>query len=49
MLGDSVLLGAIPLEDMDLIVNPRLQTITVNPEIPNIPAALVKNSYLSTS
>jgi clan AA aspartic protease len=46
VLGDSVLLGAIPLEDMDLVVNPRLQTITVNPENPNIPAALVKSSYL---
>ena len=42
VLGDSVLLGAVPLEDMDLVVNPRLQTITVNPESPNIPAAVVK-------
>jgi clan AA aspartic protease len=41
VLGDSVLLGAVPLEDMDLVINPRLQTITVNPESPNIPAALV--------
>lgn len=43
VLGDSVLLGAVPLEDMDLVINPRLQTITVNPESPNIPAALVKS------
>ena len=41
VLGDSVLLGAIPLEDMDLVVNSRLQTLTVNPESPNIPTALV--------
>ncbi len=41
VLGDSVLLGAVPLEDMDLVINPCLQTITVNPESPNIPAALV--------
>ena len=47
VLGDSVLLGAVPLEDMDLVINPRLQTITVNPESPNIPAALVKCSCLS--
>jgi clan AA aspartic protease len=47
VLGDSVLLGAVPLEDMDLVINPRLQTITVNPESPNIPAALVKSSCLS--
>jgi clan AA aspartic protease len=47
VLGDSVLLGAVPLEDMDLVINPRLQTITVNPESPNIPAAVVKSSRLS--
>ena len=41
VLGDVVLLGAVPLEDMDLVINPRLQTITVNPESPNIPTALV--------
>ena len=35
--GDSVLLGAIPMEDMDLIINPREQKLTVNPESPNTP------------
>jgi clan AA aspartic protease len=40
--GDAVLLGAIPLEDMDLVVNPRLQEVTVNPASPNIPTAVVK-------
>ncbi len=38
VLGDSVLMGAIPLEDMDLVINPSRRTITVNPESPNIPA-----------
>ena len=42
VLGDSVLLGAIPLEDMDLVVNSRRQEVTVNPESPNIPSAVVK-------
>ncbi len=42
VLGDGVLLGSIPLEDMDLVINPRLQTVTVNPESPNIPSAVVK-------
>jgi len=42
VLGDSVLLGAIPIEDMDLIVNSRMQKVTVNPESPNIPSAVVK-------
>lgn len=35
VLGDSVLLGAVPLEDMDLVVDPRSQQVTVNPESPN--------------
>ncbi len=42
VLGDSVLLGAIPLEDMDLIIHPSTRTLSVNPESPNIPVAIVK-------
>lgn len=42
VLGESVLLGAIPLEDMDLVINSRRQQVTVNPESPNIPSAVVK-------
>ena len=42
VLGDGVLLGSIPLEDMDLVINPRKQQVTVNPESPNIPSAVVK-------
>ncbi|MBU0694317.1 MAG: clan AA aspartic protease [Candidatus Omnitrophica bacterium] len=42
VLGDSVLMGAVPMEDMDLVINPSKRTITVNPESPNIPSALVK-------
>ena len=42
VLGSSVLLGAIPMEDMDLVINPRRQCVTVNPESPNIPSAVVK-------
>lgn len=41
VLGDEVLLGAVPMEDMDLVVNPRLQSVTVNPESPNIPTVVV--------
>jgi clan AA aspartic protease len=41
ILGDTVLLGAIALEDMDLIVSPRDQKLTVNPASPNIPSAVV--------
>jgi len=42
VLGDEVLLGAIPMEDMDLIVNPARREITVDPNSPNIPHARVK-------
>ena len=44
VLGDSVLLGAIPMEDMDLVVSSRMQKVTVNPESPNMPSAVVKAS-----
>ena len=42
VIGDSVLLGAVPMEDMDLIVSPSRRTIIVNPQSPNIPSAVVK-------
>jgi clan AA aspartic protease len=42
VLGDEVLLGAVPMEDMDLVVNPAGRELTVNPESPNIPHARVK-------
>jgi len=31
VLGDEVLLGAIPMEDLDLAIDPRTRTIDVNP------------------
>lgn len=42
VLGDQVLLGAVPMEDMDLIVSPANRALSVNPESPNYPHALVK-------
>jgi len=42
MFGDEVLLGAIPMEDMDLVLRPQLQSIDVNPESPNIAVSLAK-------
>lgn len=44
MLGDEVLLGAIPLEDMDLVVNPRERTVDVNPASPNIASGIAKRA-----
>ena len=36
VLGNQVLFGAIPMEDMDLVVIPATQTLDVNPQSPNI-------------
>ena len=43
VIGDSVLMGAIPMQDMDLVVSPSGETITVNPQSPNIPSSIVKS------
>src|SRR5258705_2674846 len=40
VLGNEVLLGAIPMEDMDLVVNPKTQQVIANPEYPNIAGSL---------
>ena len=42
VLGEEVLLGSVPMEDMDLVVAPGRRSIVVNPESPNIPHARVK-------
>lgn len=42
VLGDEVLLGAVPLEDMDLVINTSRRELTVDPASPNIPHARVK-------
>jgi clan AA aspartic protease len=41
VLGNIVLLGAIPMEDMDVLVHPLKQKLIVNPESPNMAAGLV--------
>jgi clan AA aspartic protease len=42
--GDQVLMGAIPMEDMDLIVVPRTRTLAVNPDSPNLGTSVAKAS-----
>jgi clan AA aspartic protease len=42
VMGDDVLLGAVPMEDMDLIVSPAHRKLVANPESPNFPSALIK-------
>jgi clan AA aspartic protease len=43
VMGDEVLLGAIPMEDMDLVVVPQPRTVDVNPENPNFASAYAKS------
>jgi clan AA aspartic protease len=38
--GNEVLLGAIPMEDMDMVVHPARLTAIPNPENPNIAVSL---------
>src|SRR5438132_947702 len=42
VMGDEVLLGAIPMEDMDLVLLPNKRQADVNPESPNIATAKAK-------
>jgi clan AA aspartic protease len=44
VIGNEPLLGAVPMEDMDLIVHPLSRTVTVNPESPNFPHHIIKSS-----
>ncbi len=36
VLGDGVLLGAIPMEDMDVVIHSATKSLMVNPESSNI-------------
>ena len=42
VIGNETLLGAVPMEDMDLIIHPSKQTLTVNPMSPNKPLYKIK-------
>ncbi len=42
VLGNDVLLGAVPMEDLDVVVLPAKQQLVVNPDNPNFAHALVK-------
>ncbi len=42
VMGDQVLIGAIPMEDMDLVIIPKTRTLDVNPDSPNIASSIVK-------
>jgi len=42
VMGNQTLLGAIPMEDMDLVLTPVDRRVDVNPESPDIAQALAK-------
>ena len=44
VLGDEVLLGAVPMEDMDLVVVPSARRVVANPLHPNFAAGPAKSS-----
>lgn len=44
VIGDEVLLGAIPMEEMDLVVSPRDRSVDVNPNSPNIATGICKRA-----
>jgi clan AA aspartic protease len=46
VMANEVLLGGIPMEDMDLIVIPKDRKVDVNPENPNFAAAKTKRSIV---
>jgi clan AA aspartic protease len=42
VIGEEVLLGAVPMEDLDLVISPSRQSVEVNPDSPNLPSSVVK-------
>ncbi len=45
----EVLLGSIPMEDLDVVLVPQKQTIDVNPESPYMPRMKMKGKFKSLS
>jgi hypothetical protein len=42
VVGNEVLLGAMPMEDMDLVLRPQLQSLDANPKSLNIQLSVAK-------
>ena len=43
----EILLGAIPMEGLDVVIDPRERRLIVNPAYPNIPSTYAKTAVLS--
>ena len=48
VLGDEVLLGAIPMEDLDLVVHPGTRQVIPNPSNPNLATTVAKGSGIGS-
>ncbi|MBF0344272.1 MAG: clan AA aspartic protease [Nitrospirae bacterium] len=46
VMGNEVLLGAIPMEDLDVVVDLKAQRLVVNPENPTMPKMKIKQHHL---
>jgi hypothetical protein len=44
VMGDQVLVGAIPMEDMDLVIVPKTRTLDVNPASPNVATSVARQT-----
>ena len=44
VIGDQVLVGAIPMEELDLVVVPRTGTLDINPASPDRASSIVKQN-----
>lgn len=42
VIGDEILLGAVPMEDMDLWISPARHQVVPNPASPDIPLSVAK-------
>jgi clan AA aspartic protease len=42
VMGDQILLGAIPMEDMDLVIIPKKRILDINPDSPNVATSIAK-------
>ena len=47
VMGDEPLLGAIPMEDMDLVILPKQRRLDVNPDNPHIAGSIAKKAGVS--
>ena len=47
VMGERVLLGAIPMEDMDLVVSPLSRKVDVNPASPDVASCVVMTTSVA--